>query len=88
MISTASSRRRKVRYSSTKMTSNVKGTTTRNFALARSRYSNCPAQDHRVTGGQLHFARHTGPHVLHDGLKIAAAQVDVDPAREARVLTA
>ena len=44
MISSASSMRLKVRYSSTKMISKVNGTTSFSFAVARSRYSNCPDQ--------------------------------------------
>ena len=44
MMSNASSRRRKMRNNSTKITSKVNGTTTRSLALARSRYSNCPDQ--------------------------------------------
>ena len=46
MISSASSMRLKVRYSSTKMISSVNGTTSLSFAVARSRNSNCP--DHEI----------------------------------------
>ncbi|EWS57317.1 hypothetical protein Y695_04856 [Hydrogenophaga sp. T4] len=45
MMSRASSRRRKVRYSSRKITSSVNGTTSLSCALARSRNSNWPDHD-------------------------------------------
>ena len=88
MISSASSRRRKVRYSSTKMISSVNGTTSFSWAVARSRNSNCPDQTDRIAGRQRHLLGHRALHVQHRAAQVAAADVDVHKAGQARVFAA
>ena len=81
-------RLRKVRYSSTKMIASANGTTSFMRAVARSRNSNWPDHETEVAGGRRPSRPPRRCHVLHGRAQVAAADVDVDPARQPRVLAA
>ena len=70
------------------MMNRVIGTTIFNRCVARSRYSNWPDQETEYPAAIGIVFATTRLHFGHGRAQIAAAQVDVDPARQSRVLAA